>query len=64
VLHFLPDSDAYPAVARLRRPLPPDSGLVMSHAAVEGLARDSSDAAAAVYERSADPSQIMSSLLT
>jgi hypothetical protein len=55
VLHFLPDADAYPAVARLREALPAGSGLVISHAAVEGLTRDSSDAAAAVYQRSTAP---------
>jgi hypothetical protein len=31
VLHFLPDADAYPAVARLREALPPGSGLAISH---------------------------------
>jgi hypothetical protein len=55
VLHFLPDTDAYPAVARLREALAPGSGLVISHAAVEGLARESSDAAASVYQRSTVP---------
>jgi O-methyltransferase involved in polyketide biosynthesis len=55
VLHFLPDTDAYPAVARLREALPAGSGLVISHAAAEGLARHSSDAAATVYQRSTAP---------
>jgi hypothetical protein len=59
VLHFLPDSDAYPAVAHLRAALPPGSGLVISHAATEGLARDRSDAAAAVYQRSTAPGGAM-----
>lgn len=59
VLHFLPDSEAYPAVARLRQALPTGSGLVISHAAVEGLARESSDAAAAVYQRSTAPGGAM-----
>jgi SAM-dependent methyltransferase len=59
VLHFLPDPDAYPADACLRRALPPGSGLVVSHAAAEGLARGSSDAAAAVYQRSTAPGGAM-----
>jgi hypothetical protein len=59
VLHFLPDSDAYPAVAYLRRALPPGSGLAISHAAAEGLGRDSSDATAAVYQRSTAPGGAM-----
>src|SRR5262249_10176753 len=55
LLHFLPDADASPAVARLREALTAGSGLVISHAATEGLAADSSDAAAAVYQRSTVP---------
>jgi hypothetical protein len=55
VLHFLDDADAYPAVAELRAALPPGSCLAISHVATEGIARDSSDAAAAVYQRSTSP---------
>jgi hypothetical protein len=55
MLHFLPDPDAYPAVSHLRQVMPPGSCLVISHAAVEGLARENSDAAGTVYQRSTAP---------
>jgi len=55
MLHFLPDTDAYPAVAHLRSTLATGSGLVISHVAAEGMARQNSDAAAAVYRRSTAP---------
>jgi hypothetical protein len=55
VLHFVPDADACPAVARLRGALPRGSGLVISHAAVEGMARESAEAAGQVYQRSTSP---------
>jgi hypothetical protein len=55
MLHFLPDADAYPAVAHLRSILAAGSGLVISHVAAEGMARQNSDAAAAVYRRSTAP---------
>jgi hypothetical protein len=59
LLHFLPDTDAYPAVARLRGALVPGSGLAISHATPEGLAADRADAAGAVYERSTAPGGTM-----
>ena|GEM_PF-1030593 len=55
MLHFLPDADAYPAVAHLRSILAAGSGLVISHVAAEGMARQNSDAAAVVYQRSTAP---------
>jgi len=55
MLHFLADTDAYPAVAQLRQALAAGSGLAISHAAAEGITRQNSDAAAEVYQRSTAP---------
>jgi S-adenosyl methyltransferase len=55
MLHFLPDADAYPAVATLRGALVPGSGLAITHVATEGIARERSEAARQIYERSTAP---------
>jgi hypothetical protein len=52
MLHFVPDADAYPAVAVLREALAPGSALAITHVATEGVALHDSDAVHEVYERS------------
>jgi hypothetical protein len=55
MLHFVPDTDAYPAVEALREALVPGSALAITHVATEGVALHDSDAVHEVYEHSTAP---------
>ena len=59
MLQFVPDDQAYPAVAHLRNVLAPGSYVALSHVAVEALTPDSSSAVAGIYHRSITPTSAM-----
>ncbi|MFC3381949.1 SAM-dependent methyltransferase [Couchioplanes azureus] len=51
MLHFVPDDDAYTAVARLRAALPPGSYIVISHGVLETVADAATEQVTALYRR-------------
>jgi SAM-dependent methyltransferase len=55
MLHFVPDEDAYRAVATLRDSLAPGSHLVISQTAKEGIPSTLTDITSEVYSRSTSP---------
>ncbi len=59
MLHFVPDEDAYPAVARLRAAVAPGSYLALTHVVPNAMTAGSPTAVVEIYRRSTTPTSAL-----